>query len=126
MTRPTAPPSPAQAAALLMIWQVGPLSLDTLARHWTAGAGELRAALSALEAQGLIDRTGTLYRPEGDEHATRQAYAHHSGVRACAHCGCSDLWGCPDGCWWTGDAQCSACAAQGVMPHRRHHPGATP
>lgn len=31
-------------------------------------------------------------------------------VRACRHCGCTDVRACPGGCWWVGDDVCSRCA----------------
>jgi len=40
-------------------------------------------------------------------------------VAACRVCGCTDLAGCPEGCWWVEDPQgagdlCSSCA-EGVI-----------
>ena len=33
------------------------------------------------------------------------------GIRACRECGCTDEYGCPDGCWWIGPDLCSACGS---------------
>jgi hypothetical protein len=30
--------------------------------------------------------------------------------RACRVCGCTDMRGCPEGCWWVEDDLCSVCA----------------
>lgn len=32
------------------------------------------------------------------------------GTRRCRVCGCTDLHGCEDGCWWVEDDLCSNCA----------------
>ena len=32
------------------------------------------------------------------------------GIRACAGCGCTDAYGCLEGCSWSGPMLCSRCA----------------
>jgi hypothetical protein len=38
------------------------------------------------------------------------------GIRQCHICGCTDNYGCPAGCCWTGPTTCSACAPAPVTP----------
>ena len=35
------------------------------------------------------------------------------GIATCRACGCSDLAGCEEGCWWVEADLCSACAQPG-------------
>lgn len=32
------------------------------------------------------------------------------GPGVCRVCGCTDLYGCPEGCWWVEPDLCSSCA----------------
>lgn len=34
-------------------------------------------------------------------------------MRACRVCGCTDAWGCDEGCWWVDEDLCSSCAEAG-------------
>lgn len=34
------------------------------------------------------------------------------GVRSCTACGCTDEYGCPEGCFWVKDTLCSTCGAK--------------
>jgi hypothetical protein len=35
--------------------------------------------------------------------------AGRDAVRACRVCGCTDEWGCAEGCWWVEADLCSSC-----------------
>lgn len=38
--------------------------------------------------------------------------------RQCRECGCTDVIGCEDGCWWVQDGLCSTCAVELDMEER--------
>lgn len=104
------------AALLLLIWTHGPLAREDLARHLPTWPADVMAArLGRLVALQLISvctqGAPTLYGPDLNcsDVAARQVYARLSGARACRHCGCTDEWGCPDGCWWVAEDVCSSC-----------------
>ncbi|QQE80905.1 hypothetical protein [Alicyclobacillus sp. SO9] len=41
--------------------------------------------------------------------------AEQTGERKCRVCGCTDLQGCPEGCWWVEEDLCSSC--EGTESH---------
>lgn len=101
---------PGTAALLIHLYQRGPLTLKQ-ARALLPGAPEWQvwAALEGLTRSGLAIHEGRAYHAGMDEDAARRAYGRLSGERACATCGCTERWACPEGCWWTADHQCSTC-----------------
>lgn len=42
-----------------------------------------------------------------------EQYAAVAGERTCRVCGCTDAWGCPEGCYWVEDDLCSSCDGAG-------------
>jgi hypothetical protein len=88
------------------------------------------------EPMGLPDLTGTVIAPPHagwaesasvwvrfDPPAAGDGHIHHSllrrmtaeeaaalaAVRRCRACGCTDEYGCPEGCWWVAADLCSSC-----------------
>lgn len=42
--------------------------------------------------------------------AALEAIEERSRPRRCRVCGCTDEFGCPEGCWWVEEDLCSSCA----------------
>ena len=72
------------------------------------------AALCAAEivypSEGL---KGWYYLPENLEGEVRALFAKLMDETPCRLCGCTDSWGCDEGCWWVEPDLCSSCAASG-------------
>jgi hypothetical protein len=44
------------------------------------------------------------------ERALLHGYRNAGNARSCRVCGCTDAWGCVEGCWWVELDLCSGCA----------------
>lgn len=111
------------AQVALRLGQQGELSMASLRTFSpTLPGSTLAGFLAGLHAAGAIKWTagGIVYvRPDG-EALLRRAYGVLAGGPVCRQCGCSDHWGCKEGCWWIEPDLCSGCAeAQSQLDQAR-------
>ena len=103
----------ARAALLFMVYAEGFPSDDLpelLAAETGLSVELLQSEQAVLIAEGLFGQRGGHLTATVTERAARDAYAKATGETPCRVCGCTESWGCEDGCCWVSDGLCSACA----------------
>ncbi|GAA5501114.1 hypothetical protein Dxin01_00845 [Deinococcus xinjiangensis] len=108
----------ARAALLFMVYAEGFPSDDLpelLAEETGLRIDLLQVAQDDLIKEGLLGyRHGHLAATATTKEA-RHAYAKATGETTCHSCGCTESWGCEDGCWWVSEGLCSACSGKAAQ-----------